>query len=110
VTGDGAESLGGRLADVVAELSGVERAQGPNGDELRRAGRLFAVLGQGSLEVQLDPLVGAAARRTPDVTASPRGPGWVLFRPRAIDQFALDRAEAWLRSAHRLAAGAPPRH
>ena len=103
---DEAGSLDERLAKVLGELSDVDRADAAGGAELRRGSRLFAVLGQGSIEVQLDAAVAAAARRTPNVSASSRGPDWVLFRPKTIDRFALDRAEAWLRSAHRLAADA----
>ena len=46
---------------------------------------------------------GAAALRTPDVEASPRGPGWVRFAPAEVDGFARDRALAWLGSAIRFA-------
>jgi hypothetical protein len=53
--------------------------------------------------VHLAPMVAKAALRTPDVIVSSRGPGWLAFTPSTIDRFALDRAEAWLRSAHRLA-------
>ncbi len=57
------------------------------------------------LEVSLDPVVASAALKTADTMQSTRGAGWVAFTPEAIDRFALDRAEAWVRSAHRRAAG-----
>jgi len=44
-----------------------------------------------------------AALRTPDTTPSQRGPEWVSFSPEALDDQAVDRAEAWFLSAHRLA-------
>jgi hypothetical protein len=97
VSGNGAEVLGDLLAPLIAELEGTERS----GEELRVGGRPFAVLRRDHLEVALDPAVAAAAQRTPDVTSSPRGPGWVRFRPRVLDGHAVDRAQAWLRSAHR---------
>lgn len=101
MTGNGRETLAGHLGDVIADLESVERVGGADGDELRVAGRPFAVLGRDLLEVVLDQAVATAAQRTPGVTASRRGPGWVSFRPPVLDRYALDRAEAWLRSAHR---------
>ena len=68
-----------------------------------RDGRLFAVasLDGDRAEFGLDPVVADAATRTPDVTPSARGAGWVVFAPQAIDDHAADRAVAWLASAHR---------
>ena len=99
------ETLGARVAAVVADLGDVERVQ--HDDELDHlaGGRLFAVLGEDRLEVGLDPTVARAALRTPDTSASPRGAGWVRFSPAIVDRYALDRAEAWVRFAYRLAAG-----
>ena len=59
----------------------------------------------GILEVALDATVLKAALKTPDTAASVRGPGWIAFSPQAVDRFALDRAEAWVRFAHRRATG-----
>jgi hypothetical protein len=101
MTGNGAETLEERVEAVIAELEGVAVVLSDDERELRTRGRLFAVVSSDALEVVLDPAVAAAARRTPDVTGSARGPAWVTFRPRVADRFALDRAEAWLRSAHR---------
>ncbi len=71
-----------------------------------RNGRLFAVasLDGDRAEFGLDPVVADAATRTPDVTPSARGAGWVVFAPQAIDDHAADRAVAWLASAHRRSA------
>jgi hypothetical protein len=105
MTGNGAETLAERVEAVIAELDEVAVVLSGDERELRAGGRLFAVVSDDALEVMLDPAVAAAAQRTPDVSASSRGPAWVLFRPRVIDRFALDRAEAWLRSAHRGPSG-----
>ena len=53
--------------------------------------------------MRLEPLVATAALRTPDTTASSRGPGWVRFAPAALDRFAADRAIAWIEHAWRHA-------
>ncbi len=68
-------------------------------------GAAFAVLTPDVLEVALDAAVAKAALRTPGASASRRGPAGSLSRRAAVDRFALDRAEAWLRSAHRRAVG-----
>ena len=68
-----------------------------------RADRPFAALGDDgtAAEFRLDPAVAAAAARTPDVTASERGPGWVRFAPAVLDDHCADRATAWFGSAYR---------
>lgn len=104
------ESLADVVERVVAELDEVTRAVEPAGSEaLATAGMVFAVHGGGVLEVVLDGPVGRAALTTADASASPRGPGWVRFAPAAMDRYAADRAEAWLRYAHRRAAEASRR-
>jgi hypothetical protein len=99
------ESLDERIEAVVAGLAGVERRRASDGVAYAVNGRVFAVLGEDHLETALDPVVSKAALKTPDTTASVRGAGWIAFAPPSIDRFALDRAEAWVRSAHRRAAG-----
>ena len=64
---------------------------------------LFASLAGGVAEFHLRDEVGAVALRTPDVTSSARGAGWVRFAPRRLDGHARDRALAWLESAWRRA-------
>jgi hypothetical protein len=99
------ESLDERVEAVVEDLDLVERVRDGESVTYRFGGRPFAVLLQDVLEVALDPVVAKAALRTANTLPSPRGTGWIAFTPEAIDRFALDRAEAWVRSAHRRAAG-----
>jgi hypothetical protein len=98
------ESLDERVEAVIADLGAADRRRAADGVAYAVNGRVFAVLGEDRLEVALDALVAKAALRTPDTSASPRGPGWIVFSPAVIDRFALDRADAWVRSAHRRAA------
>ena len=56
-----------------------------------------------SAEFRLSKPVAGAAIRTPDTTASPRGPEWVRFEPAELDDHAIDRAVAWLGFAVRHA-------
>lgn len=98
------ETLDERVEAVVEELGGIERHRNGVGVTYASSGRAFAVLGEERLEVALDPSVAKVALRTPDTTASARGAGWIAFAPTSLDRFALDRAEAWVRSAHRRAA------
>jgi hypothetical protein len=94
------------LSDEAMGLAGVESSVTPGGGTTwSRGGRPFAALSAdgSTAEFGLDPGVAAAAIRTPDVAASGRGSGWVAFRPAELDDHAVDRAVAWLASAHRRA-------
>lgn len=99
------ETLDERVEGVIADLDGIERRRDGESVTYLAGGTPFAVLMEDVLEVSLDPVVAAAALRTANTMRSIRGAGWVAFTPDAIDRFALDRAEAWVRSAHRRAAG-----
>ena len=99
------ESLDERVEGVVEELDGVVRRRDGGFVTYLARGAAFAVLAPDALEVGLDTAVARAALKTPGAVASPRGAGWIKFKPGAVDRFALDRAEAWLRSAYRRAAG-----
>jgi hypothetical protein len=99
---------GGSLAEVV--LAYVASLDGDIAD-LRAAGSVHEIVADGTLvgviepaalQVRLRPAIAGAALRTPDVEASPRGDGWVRFAPPEMDDFARDRAIAWLESAIRL--------
>jgi hypothetical protein len=99
------ETLDERVEAVVEELDGVTRQRDGESVAYATGGRVFAVLMHDQLEVALDPAIAAAALRTPDTRASSRSAGWVAFTPDGIDRFALDRAESWVRLAHRRASG-----
>jgi hypothetical protein len=66
-------------------------------------GKPFAVLSGDTMEFRLDPVVGAAARHTPDTSLSARGEDWVAFRPTELDRYAEDRARSWFAAAYRRA-------
>jgi hypothetical protein len=92
------------LEAEAGDLRGVSSTIGSDGSVTwARAGRPFAVVSSdGSVaEFGLDPAVADAAMRTPDVTQSGRGPGWVAFAPAVLDDHGADRADAWFASAHR---------
>jgi hypothetical protein len=99
------ETLDERVGSVMEDLGGVEQIREGGEAAFHADGLPFAVLADNVLEVHLDGPVARAALRTSDTTASSRGGGWIAFRPTTIDRFALDRAEAWVRSAHRRVAG-----
>ena len=98
-------SLAEVLAAAAEELDGirVEDAGAGGLTTWSAGGRPFATLAGDRAEFRLDPLVARAALRTPDTVPSPRGPDWVSFSPEELDDPAVDRAEAWFLSAHRLA-------
>jgi hypothetical protein len=97
------------LREAAASLPDIDEAMAPDGSRVwSRAGQAFTTLSPDGMtgEFRLDPAVAAAAARTPDVDPSPRGPGWVRFRPGVLDDHGVDRAVAWFVSAHRrLATG-----
>lgn len=99
------ETLDERVETVIEELDGVDRARDGESVTYLAGGRPFAVLLPDGLEVALDRSVANAALRTADTLASARGDGWIAFTPTTVDRFALDRAEAWVRSAHRRVTG-----
>jgi hypothetical protein len=92
------------LEQAASELPGVSASQARDGSATWIAGdRAFVVLSPdgNAAEFALDGPVAVAAARTPDTSPSPRGAGWVMFRPAALDDHAADRAAAWFASAHR---------
>jgi len=101
------------LAEVLAEaadgLSGVTIDTAGSVTAWAAGPSVFATLAGGRAEFRLDPLVAAAALRTPDTAPSPRGKDWIAFAPSTLDDHALDRAEAWFLSAHRRAASSRSR-
>jgi hypothetical protein len=99
------ETLDERVEAVIGELDGVERARDGESVTYLVGGAPFAVLMPDVLEVQLDPAVAKAALKTGNTLSSSRGAGWIAFTPETMDRFALDRAEAWIRSAYRRVTG-----
>ena len=95
--------LAALLVDRAADLEGAEAVSTDGGVELVLDGERFGIVSGGAVELCLRPAVAAAALRTPDTAASSRGPGWVRFEPPVLDEFARDRASAWLESAWRFA-------
>jgi hypothetical protein len=98
------------LADILVaaaeEVDGVTAAVDGELTTWSAGSRPFVALAGDRAEFRLDPLVARAALRTPDTMPSPRGPDWIGFAPVVIDDPAVDRAEAWFLSAHRLARAA----
>jgi hypothetical protein len=97
-------TLRDQLVDAAGQFDDVATELAPDGAiTWSRTGSLFAtVSADGSVAgFALDPAVAAAAARTPDVSPSSRGPGWVAFAPADLDDHAADRAVAWFASAHR---------
>lgn len=97
-------ALEAMLLDAASGIDGSALRPVDGGPEVLAGGAVVAVIGAGALEVRLRPAVAAAALRTPDTVGSRRGRGWVRFAPPELDEFARDRALAWLESAVRLAA------
>jgi hypothetical protein len=103
--GGAVASLSGVLEEAASDLESVEERTTPSGREWSIGGIVFAATEGDGAVFRLSPAVSAAALRTPDTAASPRGRDWVLFRPKTLDRHAVDRAEAWLASAWRRADG-----
>jgi acyl dehydratase len=91
------------LAAAAEELDGLTVDSADLATTWSAGGHLFATLTGNRAEFHLDPLVARAALRTPDTLPSARGADWVAFAPAAIDDPAIDRAEAWFLSAYRRA-------
>ena len=99
-------TLGELLVGAAVGLAGCSVENAPDGTMtwMRKERPFATVSGDGaSAEFGLDPSVAAAATRTPNVSRSARGGGWVAFAPPDLDDHAVDRALAWFASAHRLA-------
>ena len=89
---------------LAADLADVTRMDLDGAVSYRHGQLEFAVADDAGGELRLLEPIAAAALRTPDVSASDRGAGWIRFRPRTLDRFALDRASAWFELAWRRAA------
>ena len=94
------------LLEETADLADpVEVTAGPDGTTYLIGGRPFAWASGLVFEAQLGPDIASAALRTPDVTSSTRGPGWIRLQPAEIEDHAADRVVAWFEMARRIAAG-----
>lgn len=94
------------LLDATADLDApVEVTAATTGTTYLLAGRPFAWAAGRVFEVQLGPDIASAALRTPDVTPSTRGAGWIRLAPAVIDDHAADRVVAWFEMARRIATG-----
>ena len=103
MTGPVGGELGALIEASAAALEAVDRQADGGAVEWSTGGIVFAAVSGDRAEFRLAlPVVGAALR-TPDTTASARGPDWVAFAPRQLDGHAVDRAAAWLASAWRRA-------
>jgi hypothetical protein len=94
-------TLSALLAEQAGVLEGAVAVPTRKGTDYYLDDVLFTSDAGGAAEFHLRDEVGAAALRTPDVTSSPRGAGWVRFAPARLDGHARDRALAWLESAWR---------
>jgi hypothetical protein len=94
-----------RGAAAAAGLDVHERATDDGGTAWAVDDIVFTVLSPdaSSAAFRLDPVLAGAAARTPDVSASSRGPGWIDFAPAVVDGHAIDRATAWFGAAARRA-------
>ena len=68
-----------------------------------RGRQVFAIFDGSGVDLRLDVPIAAAAMKTPDTTASTRGPEWVRFSPPTVDGHAVDRLTAWLALGYRRA-------
>jgi hypothetical protein len=96
------------LEEAAADTPDVEVRKDPDGTMIWAVREtVFAELSaDGSAATfLLDPIVAGAAARTPEVSRSARGPGWVEMRPRMIDGHVADRAGAWFISGYRRLTG-----
>ncbi len=86
------------VAGAAAKL-GIEAA--PTGDVTAYSvdQALVVSVAGGTADFRLRADVAAAAARTPEASASPRGAEWVAFSPTTFDRFTRDRIEAWFEFA-----------
>ena len=90
------------LEAAAAELPDATPATDADGSTAwTRAGTRFAILRGTSVDLRVGVLIGAAAVRTPDTSASDLGPDWVSFAPSELDDHAQDRLAAWFAAASR---------
>lgn len=109
MTEPGEQAASGRAGELASALDAVAATLEPMPRREVREGSIawlvegqpIVILAGGSASFRLGPEIGAAARRTPDVTESILGQEWVAFSPGTLDGHALDRLGAWFAAAHR---------
>lgn len=92
------------LEETASTLAGVTASPRDGGFNWRVDGQVIVTVEGGTASFQIGREIGAAARNTPDASASPLGHEWVAFRPAILDGHARDRVVAWFGAAHRRAA------
>jgi hypothetical protein len=99
------DSLRERVEQLAAATDGAGLSTSHEGGATTWSigGRPFAALAGDAVELRLDPAIARAATRTPDTSPSARGPEWVRFNPRELDDHAIDRLDAWFAFARRRA-------
>jgi hypothetical protein len=102
-------TLAGQVAMVASAEEGIESVMHEAETTWLAAGVPFAIVAGDVVELKLDQPIAEAATRTPDTEFSPRGPEWVRFHPRELDQHAIDRLAAWFALARRRATSAAAR-
>jgi hypothetical protein len=97
------QAIADEIDDRSDSLEDVDRSKSAGSMTYSRAGRLFAAADPDGFEFLVGDFIAGAALRTPDVTQSSRGDGWVRFAPSVLDEPAVDRAVAWFEAAWRRA-------
>ncbi len=92
------------IDDLADEFPDIERMDGAEGIDYAVGPQLFSRLRGTVAEFRLRPEIVAAGTKTGDASESALGREWIAFGPKLVDQYALDRAQAWFELAHRLAA------
>ena len=103
MTENDAPDLAGLCAVLAAEMDEVTSSPEGGSVAYARGGAVFGRVSGSRLEVRLPAEIAAAAMRTPDTMLDPSDRGWVRFEPADLDPGAVDRAEAWFRTAWRHA-------
>ena len=93
-----AEELAALVAAAAADLD-VEAVEDSSGVAYSMGETLVVAVAGVTAEFRLRADVAAAAARTPEASASSRGPEWVAFSPTTFDRFTRDRIEAWFEFA-----------
>ena len=91
------------LEAVASTLAGVTSTGRYGAVVWAVGGHSIVTVDDGTVSFRIGREIGAAARNTPDTSASPLGPEWVAFRPTVFDGHARDRIVAWFGAAHRRA-------